>query len=46
MSGWAEGPGGGMLAAAIGVVPQQVAAALLELLSRPGVPAIAWGLAA
>lgn len=29
-----------------GVVPQQAAAALSELLSRPGVPAIEWGLAA
>lgn len=29
-----------------GVVPQQAAAALRELLARPGVPAIDWGLAA
>lgn len=51
-AGWVTDPAIGLSrahqlkAAGNGVVPQQAAAALRELLSRPGVPALEWGLAA
>lgn len=51
-AGWVTDPAIGisrsdqLKCAGNGVVPQQAIAALRELLSRPGVPAIDWGLAA
>lgn len=51
-AGWVTDPAVGisrsdqLKCAGNGVVPQQAIAALLELLSRPGVPAIEWGLTA
>jgi DNA (cytosine-5)-methyltransferase 1 len=51
-AGWVTDPAIGLSraaqlkAAGNGVCPQQAAAALREMLARPGVPAIEWGLAA